>query len=368
MTIRIRGRAAVTTVIALALLAVALAASSALSSGGSHTAVQAVPTAFAPLVRTDVVERQQVAGTLDYAGSYTITNGGPAGIVTWLPAPGAIVRRDRPLFRLATGAVTLLYGSTPSARELTLGIAPGPDVHELQLNLRTLGFDADGALRANGRFDLATLVAVEQWQRARGTAITGDIAAGSIVFLPGPIRVNGQQASLGQAVQAGGPVLTATGAKPAVLVPLDPGSVSRVARGERVLVTMPDGSTLPGHVEAVGRVATTPASDNAQASQGNPTPTVPVTVSLQHPHTAGGLDQAPVQVAITEQEVRNVLAAPISALLAQPGGGYALAVAEARRTTRLVSVTTGLFDDVSGKVEVRGPGLAAGMRVQVPAG
>jgi multidrug efflux pump subunit AcrA (membrane-fusion protein) len=61
-----------------------------------------------------------------------------------------------------------------------------------------------------------------------------------------------------------------------------------------------------------------------------------------------------------------VLAVPISALLAQPGGGYAVQV-ENGTTTRLLTVTTGLFDEVAGRVEVSGAGLAPGMRVEVPA-
>ena len=38
------------------------------------------------------------------------------------------------------------------------------------------------------------------------------------------------------------------------------------------------------------------------------------------------------------------------------------------RTGRLIPVITGLFDDATGLVEVRGPGLAAGLRVEVAQG
>ena len=81
----------------------------------------------------------------------------------------------------------------------------------------------------------------------------------------------------------------------------------------------------------------------------------------------GALDQAPVQVAITSQEDRHVLAVPVSALLARPGGGYAIQVRRGA-STQLVAVTTGLFDDVAGRVEISAPNLRAGMRVVVPAG
>src|SRR5262249_18530304 len=156
----------------------------------------------------------------------------------------------------------------------------------------------------------------------------------------------------------------ATSATPAVLVPLDPGAVARLALGDSALVTLPDGTTVGGRVSAIGRVATAPPSDTSQ-SDPHPSPTVPVTIRLADPHARGALAQAPVQVAIREQEDRHVLAVPISALLAQPGGGYAVSVDRGTRT-RLVGVTPALFDDVGGRVEVSGAGLAPGLRVQVP--
>jgi hypothetical protein len=239
-------------------------------------------------------------------------------------------------------------------------------VLELKRNLLALGFSAGGALTLDLRFDLATLAAVEQWQRSLGLAPTGSIPLGSAVFLPGAVRISATSTSPGTTAQAGEAILTATATQPAVLVPLDPGSVAQLKVGDRVLVTLPDNSTTPGRITSIGRVATVPSANSQNGGQGPSTPTLPVTVGLLDSRTRGGLDQAPVQVAITTQEDRHVLAVPISALLAQPGGGYAIEVKNGSRTG-LVPVTTGLFDDVAGRVEVSGNGLAAGMRVEVPA-
>ena len=57
----------------------------------------------------------------------------------------------------------------------------------------------------------------------------------------------------------------------------------------------------------------------------------------------------------------------MTALLAQPGGGYAVEVTGAGGRHRLVAVTPGLFDDAAGLVQVTGSGLAAGQQVVVPA-
>ncbi len=73
-----------------------------------------------------------------------------------------------------------------------------------------------------------------------------------------------------------------------------------------------------------------------------------------------GLDRAPVSVELTREARRNVLAVPVTALLAQRGGAYAVELAGGG----LVSVETGVFAD--GWVEVSGGGLREGARVTVP--
>jgi multidrug efflux pump subunit AcrA (membrane-fusion protein) len=80
-----------------------------------------------------------------------------------------------------------------------------------------------------------------------------------------------------------------------------------------------------------------------------------------------GLTSAPVNVAITTASVSNALVVPVTALLSQPQGGYAVEAAGAGNARHLVAVTPGLFDDADGLVSVTGPGLAAGQRVVVPA-
>ena len=70
-----------------------------------------------------------------------------------------------------------------------------------------------------------------------------------------------------------------------------------------------------------------------------------------------------VQVSLAVQSARDVLAVPVSALLALAGGGYGLEVVAPSGVHRLVGVTAGLF--ASGQVQVSGPGITAGTRVVV---
>ncbi len=70
-----------------------------------------------------------------------------------------------------------------------------------------------------------------------------------------------------------------------------------------------------------------------------------------------------VQVSLTVQSVRNVLAVPVSALLALAGGGYGVEVVHGPGSQRLVGVRTGIF--AGGRVQVTGAGIAPGTKVVV---
>ena len=75
------------------------------------------------------------------------------------------------------------------------------------------------------------------------------------------------------------------------------------------------------------------------------------------------MDQAPVNVNITTQTANDVLAVPVTALLALQGGGFGVDVVNSV-TAHLVGVTTGLYSNTL--VQISGSGIVAGMRVQVP--
>jgi peptidoglycan hydrolase-like protein with peptidoglycan-binding domain len=330
------------------------------------TVTQGVPVSTATVVRTDVSQSQLVAGTLGYQGSLTVVSELGAGIVTWLPSIGSVLRRGQVLFQLAGQPVFLLYGPVPAWRDFGPGMTSGPDVRELQRNLAALGF---GPGPADGDFGWSTEAAIGRWQQAHGLTVTGTIPLGEVTFLPGPLRVTATAAQLGTPAAPGAPVLSGTTDTPGVSVSLAVGGPV-VQPGDPVLVTMPGGTTtVPGTVASVGRVATVSnaAPDAAgQGSGGTPSAAFPVTIRIGQSRIPAGLDQAPVQVSIIQQRDRSVLAVPVTALLALPGGGYAVRLSEP--TGRLIEVTTGLFDDATGLVEVTGRGLAAGLTVQVAQG
>jgi hypothetical protein len=295
------------------------------------------------------------------AAEASATSYGDAASYTMLPSPGRIVQRGQSVYAIDDQPAVLLYGSTPAWRSFRAGMSPGGDVAELNASLRALGYGAP----SGDSFTTSTSAAISALQLAHGMTQTGSLDLGAVVFEPGALRVATVTPTIGTAVQPG-PILTGTSTRPDVSIQLDAAQQSEVKVGDRVSVILPDNSSTPGVVSSVGKVATVPPSAQ-QASGGSSTPTITVDVRLLHPQAAGHLDQAPVNISITEQSLHDVLAVPVNALVALAGGGYAVEEVPASGAHRLVAVTPGLFDDAQGLVQVSGGGLAAGQRVVVPA-
>ena len=375
----------------LTALAVAIAAGVAItifaleSGGGSAASASTPPTGTAAVTRTTLASRQQVSGTLERAGSYTLVMQQTSGTLSELPSPGTVIGRGQPLYWLDGQPVRLLYGTQAAWRPLMLGDGDGADVRQLKRNLRALGFTDYGSLTLDDDFDWATAGAIDQWQHAQAVPETGFLPLGSVAFLPGPVRVTAQRAIPGTPMQPGTPVLDLTSTTLVVNVPLDPSLRQLVHVGDRVQIQLPEGQTTPGTVRQIGADTTAAASglsapsgtsaggsaasadapgqgaSGSQTSTGAPA-SVPVTVSFDRPGEARGLDQVPVQVAITDTVHRHVLAVPIGALLALANGGYAVAVDQGGTRT-LIAVTPGVFD--GNRVEVASSRLQPGMRVEV---
>jgi hypothetical protein len=361
----------------------------AVSNSGYGTGTQ-------PVTRGSLTEQTQEDATLGSAGSYTVvvpgssssaagvpSAGAGAGTFTWLPQAGNIIRQGQVLYDVDETPVVLLYGGVPAYRALSEGMTGG-DVRELNADLVRLRYATAAALGPVSGWDYfggETAYALGLLQSRLGLAVTGTLPLGQAAFLPGAVQVTG----LGTGAVPGGPavagsvVLTGSSLTPVVTVELDASLQTEVAAGDRVSITLPDGSVTPGVISSVSTPAAASSSSPYSSSSngqdqggggngnggGGPAPaTISVVVSLADPAAAGHLNQAPVQVTITTGAVRNVLIVPVDALLAWPGGGYAVEVT-GPAGHHLVAVTPGLFDDAAGTVQVTGD-LTAGQRVVVP--
>ena len=335
----------------------------------SQAAGNGAATATATVTYRTLTSQQQVDGTLGYSGSYSIVNRA-SGTLTSLPSTGQVVRQGHVLYRVDTSPVVLLYGSTPAYHDLAEGDS-GPDVKSLNADLVALGDATSASLDpTSDYFGAATAAAVDTLQANLGVTQTGMLTWGQAVFAPGPVRVISVNATNGTPAQSGAVVLQATSITRQVTVNLDAAQQSYVKAGDQVTITLPDQATTTGTVTSVSSVATSgssPTGSSSSGSSGSSSATVQVTIALRDPGATGTLDQAPVQVAITTATAPDVLTVPVTALLAQPGGGYAVEITGPHSTRMILPVTIGLFDDAQGLVQVSGSGLQAGQHAVIPA-
>jgi Putative peptidoglycan binding domain len=332
-------------VLTAALLVAALVAVGG-DDGSAPAAAATAVGATATVERRDLVERDELDGTLGYAGEGVLA-AGAAGTITRLRAPGAVVRRGEALYWLdGEPAAWLLYGRLPAWRDLAPGIEDGADVRQLERNLRALGHDPDGDMAVDDEWDWATTAAVERFQEERGLDEDGALARGEIVFRAGATRIGEAKAVVGQAAAPGRELAAVSGTERLVTVDLEATRQSLARVGDSVTVELPTGRSARGRIAAVGAVAEQPLGEE----EGEPT--IEVTIELRGGAARGSrLDQAPVEVGFAVERREDVLAVPVEALLARRGGGFAVEVVE-REARRVVGVEPGLYAD--GWVEVEG--------------
>jgi multidrug efflux pump subunit AcrA (membrane-fusion protein) len=342
-------------VAAAAAIAAVIAAVVALAGGdddaGAGTAGAATPTNTAGVERRDLVDREAVDGTLGYADSSPL-RAGASGTLTEIRESGDVVRRGESLYDLEDRpAARLMYGGLPAWRDFTPYMDDGEDVRQLERNLRALGYDPDGDMTVDDEWTWATTEAVERFQDDRDMTVDGSLSQGEVLFRPGPTRVGELKATIGQEVAPGAELATLASTTREITVALDADRQELARASDDVTVEMPNGKLVRGRISEVGKVASQPASEEEE-------PTIEVTIALRGRAARGtGFDQAPVDVGFAAERRKNVLAVPVTALLARAGGGFAVETPEGR----LVPVEPGMYAD--DYVEVAGSGLREGMQV-----
>ncbi|MFF2523495.1 efflux RND transporter periplasmic adaptor subunit, partial [Streptomyces liangshanensis] len=264
------------------------------------------------------------------------------------------------------GAAPGSMGDTPMFRVLDKPDVSGRDVSVLADNLRALGYDigtvqqspvprASGSTGGAAPGSILTsglLGALKRWQRDTGQQQTGVLDPARVQVLPGPVRISGTKAQLGD--PATGDILTVTSEAKSITVKVDATDAGTIHQGDRVTITLPDTSTTPGKVASVGQSVTGGGDDPSGTDS---TPTLQVAVVPTDPGALKNLQAADVQVEFTNETRKNVLVVPVGALLALQEGGYAVQTPAGK----LLGVKTGLF--AKGLVEIEGQGIDEGARV-----
>jgi peptidoglycan hydrolase-like protein with peptidoglycan-binding domain len=311
------------------------------------------PLPTVPVTRGDLVNSVQQPGLLGYAGTYQLI-GHRAGTVTAVPRTGQVIDRGQPVYAVDQRPVPLLFGDLPLYRPLATG-ATGTDVRQLEQNLVELGHAA--GLTVDDRYTAATATAVRRWQGVLGLPRTGAVDAGDAVLAPGPVRITEVQVVAGTTSGPGQVIAAATGTGHGVRVALDRRYRALAAVDRLVRIQLFGGRAVDGVVTFVGSAATAP--QEPQGSQ-----TIPVEIRVTSPESdLGGVFEGPVTVVFPGETRRGVLSVPIEALTLGTGDGYAVVVVDAAGR-HPVDVSTGLI--TSTRVEIVGPGIVEGTRVEVP--
>lgn len=312
--------------------------------------------------RTDLSTSVTLDGTLGYGTATTFT-GAKSGTVTWLPAVGTVVQRGQPLYDVDAAPVELFLGATPLYRTIDSAATPGPDIAEINANLRALGYYE---APTGDAYTTGTADALKAWQRRIGLNQTGTVAVGDVAMLPAPVRVGSIDVQPG--AQAATALLGLTSTTKLVTADVDPTQVDTgtLTTGESVSLTLPSGAQTTGTISALSYSAGSQSGQSQDGSsdssgdvgdqQGGQT----LTVAIDDQSAVSAVNSGPVDVTVVTATDKGVLAVPVAALIVVQGGGFAVQVISGS-TSELVGVQTGLF--ANGFVEISGQGIIAGLKV-----
>jgi peptidoglycan hydrolase-like protein with peptidoglycan-binding domain len=308
-----------------------------------------------PSVRTVTVQRADLANTVSLPGNIDFgpprpVKGTGAGVVTKLPAVGAVAERGKELFRVDDQPVTVFFGATPLFRRLETPGTKGSDVAVLIENLAALGYRVGAPPKdvTKAEYTPGLIEVVKQWQRSLGVEATGAVDPGRVLVLAGPVRVSSVTAQLGAAVTE--ELFAVTSTTRLVTAQVPPAEAGAAKAEMPVTIVRPDGKEAAGRITSVSPVP--PAEEG-----GGGEPKVEIVVVPDRPDDVADLDTAPVQLEITTESRAGVLTVPIEALVALKEGGYAVQLPSGE----LKAVQTGLYSQ--NKVEISGADIVDGLRV-----
>lgn len=310
--------------------------------------------ATAPVVRGDLEGSTNVSGTLRYADAHRFRSHFE-GVVTQLASAGTVVHPGEVVMRVGAEPTFLMNGTTPSWRDLEVGVGDGEDVRQLEAALHGMGHLAT---EPDSRFTWATANAVMAWQGSQGMERTGTVPLGRVIFSAGDLRIGKVLTRVGDRVGTDTEVYDVTSTSQVVEADVKLADQQLAVVGTQVSLRLPGAVTTTGTISSVG----TPTERTTQNSSTENI--IPITVALDDPQAASNLQEASVTVSLPSQRREDVLSVPVGALLALGPQQFGVEVVDSRGSTRKVVVTTGLF--TSERVEVSGEGLSEGQQVVVP--
>ena len=337
-------------VAAVTILAIAGAvAAVSIARDGRSAREERAPLKFATVRRTDLVAVRSMDGEVASRGEGPQVLGRLGGTITDVAAERSTVERGQSLYSVDGRPVVLFYGALPAWRDIGPGVTDGADVKQLEENLKALDFEP-GAV--DETFTAETQSAIDAWLSSIGLPEAGAVRLGRVVFMRAAVTVAEHLKTVGAPIQNGDEIMSALSFEKVVTVSFS--NENDLRTGERVTIALP-GRNVPGKVTSV---VTDPGSGRGEEL---------FLLATVVPDESGVLTElregADADVEVFAASRENVLAVPVTALLARERGGYTVEVERSPGRIELVSVTPGLY--ANDLVEVRS-GLREGDRVVVP--
>ncbi len=224
------------------------------------------------------------------------------------------------------------------------------DIALLQENLAALGY--------NGSADAV----IRHWQTQAGRSASGLIEPGQVVVASGAVRIAEHLAKVGDVVFSGQGqgnmpannmsdlIVRYTSTQRMVSVPLGIADHDYARPGDSVIVTLPTDVEIPGVISDVSTVFDAQGMADTE-------------IAIPDQDALGTLEAASVDVEFVVGRRADVLAVPVTALLALPDGRFGVEIVT-NNSTHTVAVSTGLF--ARGNVEISGPDIVEGLAVRIP--
>jgi peptidoglycan hydrolase-like protein with peptidoglycan-binding domain len=229
---------------------------------------------------------------------------------------------------------------------------------ELEEALAAAGHDPDETMTVDGIITDATVETIERWQSAAGLPVTG--LAAPAYYQPMPDGQAVDTIVVTEEVLAAGtssamrPILTTSTSELQVEVEVAVADADEFVEGQSVTITLADEAIVDGVVSDIGQV-------RRQDNQSDPTVTIGIEVIADADQE---LVEGTVSVTTVSELIEGATTVPTRALVSLAEGGFAVEVADANGSTRLVAVELGTFDD--GHVQITSGDVSVGDELVVP--
>lgn len=270
-----------------------------------------------PVTRGVLDAETTLGGTLDYDAAAAFP--AASGTITQLPAVGTVVNTGEQVYEMDGRAVPLFHGSRPFWRTLSVGATNGPDIAQLEQNLKELGVFRG---EPDNVFDAATAAAIRQWQRNRGLGggeVNGVFDPSQVALATqAPVRITQVTAKPGE---TGVSPATYTGTALHVSATITSAQASQFKAGDQAKVIMPDNTTIDTTLSAVD-MGGQPVGEQGEKTQ----PSARIDFPDQAQVANYGTTSVRVSIPNTAADMTETLLVPVTALIATAGNGYAVEV------------------------------------------